>query len=176
LAIEVKAPERFSQYLNQNTVTIFAGGSIEMNTARFWQKDLVEAFRDHDDVVILNPRRDDWNAEWKQTRDDPNFYRQVNWELLGLEECSAIIMYFDPATRSPVSLLELGLFAFDFGRSLFQSKLHVICPEGFWRKGNVDIVCERYDIPQFGSLELAADHIKTHLNDYRYIRSHPSML
>ena len=47
---------------------------------------------------------------------------------------------------SPISLLEFGLHA----RS---GKMVVFCPEGFWRKGNVDIVCERYGIPQVEEME-----------------------
>jgi hypothetical protein len=55
-------------------------------------------------------------------------------------------MYFDPNTQSPISLLELGLHARD-------GKLIVLCPEGFWRKGNVDIVCEKYGVKQVESFE-----------------------
>lgn len=55
-------------------------------------------------------------------------------------------MYFDPKTMSPISLLELGLYA-------TSKKLHVICPEGFWRKGNIEIVCSKYNIPLYNSIE-----------------------
>ena len=54
-------------------------------------------------------------------------------------------MYFDPNTKSPISLLELGLYA-------TSKKLHVICPKGFWRKGNVDIICKKYDIPIYETI------------------------
>ena len=57
-----------------------------------------------------------------------------------------IIMYFSPETKSPISLLELGLYA-------NSGKILVCCPEGFWRKGNVDIVCEKFSIPNFDNLE-----------------------
>jgi hypothetical protein len=53
-------------------------------------------------------------------------------------------MYFDENTKSPISLLELGLYA-------SSGKMIVYCPEGFWRKGNVDIVAQRYDITQVNS-------------------------
>jgi hypothetical protein len=29
----------------------------------------------------------------------------------------------------------------------------VCCPEGFWRKGNVDIVCSRYNVQQVQNIE-----------------------
>ena len=55
-------------------------------------------------------------------------------------------MYVAPATKSPVTLLELGLFA----RS---GRLAVCCPDGYWRKGNVEIVCARYGVPMLESLD-----------------------
>jgi hypothetical protein len=57
-------------------------------------------------------------------------------------------MYFDPNTKSPISLLELGLFA-------QSKKLIVCCPRGFWRKGNVDITCDRYGIPFFDDFKIS---------------------
>jgi hypothetical protein len=62
-----------------------------------------------------------------------------------MENADLIALYFDPKTKSPISLLELGLFA-------NSKKLVVCCPEGFWRKGNVDVVCERYGIRQVEDL------------------------
>jgi hypothetical protein len=66
--------------------------------------------------------------------------------LTALEAADIIIMYFAPNSQSPISLLELGLHA-------KTPKLMVICPEGYWRKGNVDIVCERYGIKMYKNLE-----------------------
>ena len=41
-------------------------------------------------------------------------------------------------SKSPITLLELGLHKDD--------NIIVCCPEGFYRKGNVDIVCKKYNI------------------------------
>jgi hypothetical protein len=43
-------------------------------------------------------------------------------ELSAMEMAHIIIMYFDPNTKSPISLLELGLNA-------REQKLVVLCPE-----------------------------------------------
>jgi hypothetical protein len=64
-----------------------------------------------------------------------------------------IIMYFDTSTKAPISLLELGLFA-------KSGKLVVCCPDGFWRKGNVDIVCEHYGVIQAKDLEELINEVK----------------
>lgn len=125
--------------------SIFLAGSIEMGKAEDWQTKIANLLT-NTDYTILNPRRDDWDGSWVQSIDNPQFRQQVEWELKAMEQADKIVMYFDPATKSPISLLELGLHA-------HEDKLIVCCPEGFWRKGNVDIVCMRYEITQVDSLE-----------------------
>lgn len=139
--IEIKAPNPipYSGHL------IFLAGSIEMGSAENWQAKITKSFGNKD-VVLLNPRRDDWDSSWVQSINNPQFREQVEWELSALERASEIIMYFDPTTKSPISLLELGLFA-------HSGKMRVICPDGFWRKGNVEIVCARYSIEMFHTLD-----------------------
>lgn len=130
---------------------IFLAGSIEMGLAEQWQERIVKAISDVSGLVILNPRRDDWDASWEQRASNPQFSEQVNWELDMLDAADIVVMYLAPGTKAPVSLLELGLCA----RS---GKLRVCCPEGFWRRGNVEMVCERYQIPLSATLDdLIAD-------------------
>lgn len=121
---------------------IFLAGSIEMGKAEQWQQRIASAMSDAGNVVILNPRRDDWDESWEQRADDPRFFEQVSWELDMLEAADLVIMYLAPGTKSPVSLLELGLCA----RS---GKLRVCCPAAFWHRGNVEMVCMRHRIPLF---------------------------
>jgi hypothetical protein len=125
--------------------SIFLAGSIEMGLAEDWQNQLGEWLIDKN-YNIFNPRRADWDSSWNQTYEDPNFNQQVKWEMNALEKSDYIIMYLDPQTKSPISLLELGLHA-------ASEKLFVVCPDGFWRKGNVEVVCSIYDIPLFNSLD-----------------------
>ncbi|MBW1294591.1 nucleoside 2-deoxyribosyltransferase domain-containing protein [Aquimarina litoralis] len=145
----IKAPSTIE--LDKN-LSVFLAGSIEVGVAKRWQ-DIVIQELSNEKVTILNPRRDSWDQSWKQTIDDPVFNKQVNWELEALEKSDMIIMYFDKNTKSPITLLELGLFA-------KSRKLIVCCPDGFWRKGNVDIVCERYGIQQVRSLNELVREIK----------------
>jgi len=149
--VVIKAPGDFSKQLNK--FSVFLAGSIEMGKAENWQEKITRLLADKD-IVILNPRRDDWDSSWKQTKDDPQFSEQVKWELDAQEKCSAIAMNFDPSTKSPITLLELGLAA-------NSKKLIVHCPEGFWRKGNVDIVCERYGVQTVNTIdELVTEILK----------------
>ena len=145
---QVKAPNSYVK----TQLTIFLAGSIEMGLAEDWQPVISEILKD-EEVLILNPRRDDWDSSWEQKISHPQFREQVEWELNALDSSDIIVMYFDPKTKSPVSLLELGIHA-------NSGKLLVCCPEGFWRKGNVDIVCQRFGIKQVDSLDELAKSLK----------------
>ena len=130
---------------NRDRKSVFLAGSIEMGKAENWQ-DKVSDNITKCGFDVFNPRRDDWDSTWTQDFENPQFYQQVTWELNALENSDLIILYFDPNTKSPISLLEMGLFA-------KSKKLIVICPDGFWRKGNVEIVCQYYNIPFHDNLE-----------------------
>jgi len=149
-AIEVQAPN--SVTIGQEYVNIFLAGSIEMGVAEKWQEKVIAALSDKP-IRFLNPRREDWDSSWKQDIHNDNFVEQVVWELSSLELAQIVIMYFDPNTKSPISLLELGLHA-------KEQKLVVLCPEGFWRKGNVDVVCEYYGINQVDTFDELIEFIR----------------
>lgn len=142
----IKPTDKKTNVKKHNT-SVFLAGSIEMGAAENWQ-DMIQRLFANIPITIYNPRRDDWDSSWIQRESDPQFNHQVNWELDKLEESDFIFMYFDGKTKSPITLLELGLFA-DSG------KLIVVCPEDFWRLGNVEIVCSRYNIPLFSNKEPA---------------------
>jgi hypothetical protein len=150
-AIEVQAPNEV--ILDNEFVNIFLAGSIELGLAEKWQEKVIAALSDKP-IRFLNPRRNDWDSSWKQDIHNDNFVEQVIWELNSLEMAQIVIMYFDPNTKSPISLLELGLHA-------KEQKLIVLCPEGFWRKGNVDVVCEYYGINQVDTFDELIEFIRT---------------
>lgn len=152
-AIEVQAPNEV--ILDNEFVNIFLAGSIELGLAEHWQKRVIDALSDKQ-IRFLNPRREDWDSNLKQDIHNDEFVEQVVWELTSLEQSHFIVMYFDPKTKSPISLLELGLHA-------KEQKLIVLCPEGFWRKGNVDVVCEYYGINQVDTFDELIDFLKNHI-------------
>ncbi|KAF2400838.1 hypothetical protein EJ06DRAFT_529936 [Trichodelitschia bisporula] len=119
-------------------VSIFLAGSIEMGKAVDWQAEVTKGLT-HLPVTIFNPRRSDWDGNWKQDIAEPQFKEQVDWEMDRLESSDVIALYLQPTTMSPISLLELGMHAAG-------GKVVVCCPEGFWRRGNVQIVCHRYGL------------------------------
>ena len=128
-----------------------------MGVAPNWQAQVERELAELE-LTIFNPRRDEWDPSWRQSIDEPRFREQVEWELAALERATTIILYFDPQTRAPISLLEFGLFA----RS---GKLLVCCPEGFWRRGNVEVVCARFAVPFVEGLEALIDAARERLRD-----------
>lgn len=138
--IHVKAPNRVK--------TVFLAGSIEMGKAEMWQDRLATNVADIEDVVLFNPRRDDWDSSWKQ---DPTpgtqFHEQVSWELEHIHKADLVVFYFDPNTQSPITLMELG-YVIGSGKQAL-----VCCPDGYFRKGNVVITSELTRTPVFNTFD-----------------------
>src|SRR5262245_40828148 len=145
-----------------DVASVFLAGSIDMGAAEDWQSSMAARLGDMD-IVVLNPRRDDWDASWRQSVDDPQFRAQVEWELDGLDRASVIALWFAPESRAPISLLELGLTA----RS---GKVVVGCPDGFWRKGNVEVVCNRFGIPLLADFNAFVAAVRARLPSRRHWR------
>ncbi|MDH0659942.1 MULTISPECIES: nucleoside 2-deoxyribosyltransferase domain-containing protein [Empedobacter] len=149
-SLEIKSPNELPK--NDQRTKIFLGGTIDMGNSEDWQAKVSKELK-NEKVILLNPRRDDWNTAWKPVKEEPEFRKQVEWELNALENADYIIMFFGKDSKSPISLLEMGLYA-------KSGKLLVICPDGFWRKGNVDITAEKYGVKQFDSIENVLDYLK----------------
>jgi len=152
MVVPIHAPETVNW--SNGRKKIFLAGSIDNGAATNWQAELITQLAYlNADLDVLNPRRKQWDNTWETVIENPLFATQVNWELEGLESVDAKVFYFAPATRAPITLLELGLY----GR---QGLSIVCCPVGYWRKGNVDIVCQRYRIKQVDTLEALAEAIQ----------------
>lgn len=155
MATVIKAPEPFEQ---DARLSIFLGGSIDMGEAENWQDRLERDLADYEELVILNPRRDDWDSSWTQ---DPTpgtqFYEQVDWELECQDKADLIVYYFAPDSKSPITLLELGLYAAD--------NVLVCCPPTFYRYGNVKMVCRHFGIDMVESYDQMVAHIRAALDE-----------
>lgn len=149
----IKALERVDL---TGTKTVFLSGSIEKDPATSWQTQLQKALVHHTGVAVVNPHRPGWDSSWKQDISFAPFREQVEWELDMLERADIIAVYFSPASQAPITLLELGLFA----RS---GKVVVACPEGYWRRGNVQVVCARWNIPLLEDLDALKREVERRL-------------
>ena len=127
-------------------LNLFLGGSIDNGEAVDWNLALINELNSCDinrPIMIYNPRREKWDAN----SDSKEVDKQIEWELYHLERANLIIMNILGNSKSPISLMELGLFA----RS---GKLIVFCNPSFYRYENVKIVCKTYGVPLYDTNDI----------------------
>ncbi len=151
MAIEIEAPKK-----RPDGFSIFLAGSIDMGSAKDWQSEVVDALKDYD-VILTNPRRTDWDSSWEQSADDPKFREQVEWEQDNLDAADFRIFNFEKDSKSPITFEEMGA-------NLDRPGV-ICCPDGFYRKGNVDIVAERAGMPVYESFDSMMEYIKDMLDE-----------
>lgn len=153
------APQYIEPKKTHTTTSIFLAGTIDNGESSNWQLEFIQrfTFTGFNHIDFYNPRRTEWINNMKPTFDNSTFFQQVNWELDAMNKADIIIMNFLPNSKSPVSMLELGLYA-------KSGKLIVCCPDEFWRQGNVQIVCNNYNIPFYKTItEMLRNHRLFHL-------------
>lgn len=120
------------------TFSMFLAGTIDLGKSEDWQKkvcDTVEKLQCRNArLVVFNPRRKEWSD------DEGEMQKQIKWELNHMEKADMIIMFIAKGSKSPISLMELGIHA-------KEKKLVVFCSESFYRFENIEETCKFYNIP-----------------------------
>lgn len=119
------------------TKSVFLAGTIDNGDSSNWQEELINKCKDLN-ITFFNPRR----KEWIQNPTSEDIEKQIKWEQEHLDSANTIIMCLLDNSKSPISLLELGLYA----RS---GKLLVFCNKAFYRYDNVRLTCQKYNIPLY---------------------------
>lgn len=149
------APEKVKKWED----TVFLAGTIDMGESTDWQSDCATQLN-YSGFNVLNPRRKQWDNTLEQSMDNPIFYDQVTWELDGLEKSTYRLFYFLPDSKSPITLMELGLVC--NMSTVHKVNTFVVCPDEFYRNGNVKIMCARYGIGVFSTLSDALSALSMH--------------
>ena len=123
--------------------SIFLAGTIDMGNSIDWQTETSKRLADRD-VNVFNPRRDGWDSSWVQREDNDQFRSQVEWELRHLRRADVVFVNILPDSKSPITLLELGLFI---------HKCVIVCPDEFYRSGNIHVTAKFFDAPYFKTYE-----------------------
>jgi len=130
--------ERFDEV---KPLRVFLAGTIDNGLSVDWQRAIIEEMGKYElerPIKFYNPRRDNWdNSLGKE-----DLHKQIAWELCHLEKADVIIMNILGGSKSPISLLELGLFA-------KENKVIVFCPPTYYRFDNVKITCQKYDVKHY---------------------------
>ncbi|KAI0894678.1 hypothetical protein F4806DRAFT_114251 [Annulohypoxylon nitens] len=127
-------------------MSVFLAGITTKTDERDWREVLSESLLDLP-LTVINPYRPDWDSSWREDITCGPFKEQVEWELEKQDSADIIVFYFHPATEAPISLLELGLC------TRTPRKAIVVCPEGYKKRGNVQIVCQKYGLETVESLD-----------------------
>ncbi|KAI1342951.1 hypothetical protein F5Y15DRAFT_371448 [Xylariaceae sp. FL0016] len=140
-----------SRVRTSGKTTVFLAGSTSKTDDRDWRGALCEQLTDQP-LTIFNPHRADWDSTWREDISFAPYREQTEWELDMQDAADIVVVFFHPQTQATISLLELGLCA----RS---GKAVVLCPEGYWKRGNVQIVCQRYRVEMVGDMTGLKDAI-----------------
>lgn len=117
--------------------SVFLAGTIDNGNSFNWQdKTITELIKlGIKDLEVYNPRRKHWNDN--PSKEDMEY--QIKWEQNHLDKADIIAMVLLDDSKSPISLLEMGLYA-------NTDKLIVFCTPNFYRWDNVRLTCEKYHI------------------------------
>ena len=119
-----------------NAKSVFLAGTIDNGDSLNWQdKVIIELINLGVSCEVFNQRREHWNPN--PTKEEME--KQIKWEQEHLDKADIIVIVLLDDSKSPISLLELGLYA-------KTKKLVVFCTPNFYRWDNVRLTCEKYNI------------------------------
>lgn len=144
-----------------DVVRIFLAGAIDNGAAVDWQSQLESIARVStygEEVAMYNPRRRDWDASWEQSLTNEKFVEQVYWEQDKLDECDIAFFFFPKDSVAPITLME-------FGYTLAKNprKVVVAAEPGYWRRGNLEVMCNRSRVQLHATLRGAWYDVESRL-------------
>lgn len=122
-----------------------------------WRENLSALLHQHP-ITIFNPARPDWDTTWREDIAFAPYREQVLWELDKQAKADLVVVYFHPATLAPISLLEFGLSAH------IPHKVVAVAPEGYAKRGNVQIVCQKFGVEFLDSIDRLHESIVNKLS------------
>jgi hypothetical protein len=149
----IQAPAPFPISERATEPSLFLAGSWALGLD--WQTPL-KRLLSHLPVTIIDPYRADWDGTWIQDISFTPFREQVEWELELQETATVMLVYFAEGTQAPISLLEFGLWCREK-----PERMVVYCPDGWWRKGNIQIVCKKWGVKLVETVEDCTKAIET---------------
>lgn len=136
---------------------IFLAGTTSSTGEPDWRQTLTDALSNLP-ITIYNPKRDDWDATWKEDFSHARWAEQVQWELEMQDKADIVVVFFHGVSPAPISLLELGLCV--------RSGRAIVCAlEGYSKRGNVEAVCRRYGVKLVSSEDGLRDAVIERLNE-----------
>ncbi|SEC82566.1 Nucleoside 2-deoxyribosyltransferase like [Tenacibaculum sp. MAR_2009_124] len=125
---------------------VFLAGSLSIDKIDNWRNTLVNSYSTNFDFI--DPTNDNYVL-----LNTSQMEKHINWELEGLELSDIIFMNLLPESKSPISMVELGLYA-------KSNKLIICCPEIFYQYRYIKTIAKKYNAALFTELEKGIQHLK----------------
>lgn len=151
----IEAPNEVYSVASHHSTKLFLAGGI--TNCPDWQSELIDLIKDHDRLIIYNPRRKDFPIN------DPNATEeQIVWEYRHLTTADIIIFWFSRGSLNPIVLYELGRY----GLSTFDKRIIIGIDPEYERKRDVEIQTDlsRASTPIVYSIENLAKEFDEYMN------------
>ncbi|TLD23800.1 hypothetical protein PspLS_06379 [Pyricularia sp. CBS 133598] len=136
---------------------VFLAGSTPGSGTADWREALVGSLA-HLPVTWVDPTRPEWDESWREDLEYEPFGEHVRWEIEMRDRADLVVVHFGASSRPSDGLLELGVLAGSRGRC------KVVCEDGYQKRGDVVMLCQKHQIAVFGSVgELARELIERDL-------------
>lgn len=147
----IRAPDAVKYGVN---VSVFLAGTIDNGSGSDWYSKITNEFSSYVDFII--PRR----LKWETNPSKQLLEEQIDWELNAIGDCDVVCFYFEDDSKSPITLLELGLCLASHKRII------VYCTDKFYRHQNVLQTCAMYGVKLHTSVESLNDALKKIIVEY----------
>lgn len=131
----------------KNSTYCFLAGSIDFDSSHSWREKVKKELKGT--IRFFDPTRIEHNDFT-----DAQMKEHIEWELDALKLSDRILLNLLPESKSPISLVELGLY-------VQSDKLIVVCPKSFYKRRYIETICNKYDTVLFDNLDEAIEYIKT---------------
>lgn len=143
---------KFINAMGRESRIFLLAGASEADGGSRWQEMVATCISKMGHIALCTPPRETGTSV--ASFENPQFFQSRSWELDALDLAEFVVFHLDSLSRSPEGLLELG-----YAAARFPQKVCVICPEGFWCKGLVDLFCYREDLMKYKSVDEMLDAI-----------------
>lgn len=118
----------------------FLAGSMDLQKEISWRDKIMKKISGN--VHFLDPTNKNHDS-----LSDKEMEEHITWELASMEFADKIILHFLPNAKSPISLVELGLY-------VKSGKLIVMCSDDFYKSRYVNVLCKKYNAPVYKDFNL----------------------
>ncbi len=119
--------------------SIFLAGSMAIGDRMNWRTRAINTFEKRYHLFDpTNVHHADLN--------DSEMSKHIKWEWEALKHSDAILFNFNAESKSPISLLELGMY-------IRSEKIVVVCPKEFYQSHYIETLCSEEQVPLFQSIE-----------------------